>query len=292
MSDSPLPSARSKSVAGLVVTGQIALWLVFAVTFGLELARFVLADRSASESAHVRIVKAGYWSSLLVMELIMAGLVVYFMIKRPGNRLRLACLSVCHFSTILVLPMVMRDWSWAAVLYPWPHTLLAFDAATPRLVFWISMAVGFVAIPLMTLRWGRNGFCGYVCPHGAFYTETYARCYRPHMGRLRALGRVIPPLYFGLMLAALAAILLCPSSAGVIRSIQKVTFFATAEFFYFVIAVPLIGGRSYCELICPLGYAIRGIERLRGGRKGRDNSGHDRTRQAHSCSSVPRVTPS
>ena len=28
---------------------------------------------------------------------------------------------------------------------------------------------------------------------------------------------------------------------------------------YFVIGIPLIGGRSFCTLICPLGYEIRKI---------------------------------
>ncbi|MBW2652423.1 MAG: 4Fe-4S binding protein [Deltaproteobacteria bacterium] len=31
----------------------------------------------------------------------------------------------------------------------------------------------------------------------------------------------------------------------------------------FVIGIPLIGGRSYCRLICPMGYFIRILVRLK-----------------------------
>ncbi|MGD9157795.1 MAG: hypothetical protein PVG39_05280 [Desulfobacteraceae bacterium] len=43
---------------------------------------------------------------------------------------------------------------------------------------------------------------------------------------------------------------------------QKLIYFITAEFFYFVIGVPLLGGRSYCTMICPMGYFIKQIRTL------------------------------
>jgi hypothetical protein len=44
-----------------------------------------------------------------------------------------------------------------------------------------------------------------------------------------------------------------------LRSAQKLVYFFTAELFYFVIGIPLLGGRSYCSLICPMGYFIRSM---------------------------------
>lgn len=241
----------------MALLGRLVLWLLFVATFGLELVKVVLEKGGSLGAVHVKMVAVGYWSSLMVLELVMAGLVIFFFIRYPVRRTRLITLSICHFSTILILPMAFKDWSWAAVLYPWPHTLLAFDSATPSPVFWISVMVGFVAIPLMTLRWGEKAFCNYVCPHGAFFGETYGRCYTPHMTRLSFLGRFLPQLYFLLMAVALVDILLFPSTLETVRSVQKLAYFGTAELFYFVLAVPLIGGRSYCALVCPLGYAIR-----------------------------------
>lgn len=245
----------------MTALGRFLLWILFLATFGLELVKVVAEHGALQGSAHAKLVAAGYWSSLMLLELVMAGLVVTFFIRHPERRWRLATLSLCHFLTILVLPMAFHDWSWTAILYPWPHTLLAFDAATPRLIMWISLTVGFGVLPLVTLLWGKRVFCGYVCPHGAFFAETYGRCFTPHMHRLKPLRRFLPPLYFLLMVVAAVDILLFPETREAVRGIQKLTFFATAELFYFVLAIPLIGGRSYCALICPLGYALGLIDR-------------------------------
>lgn len=248
----------------LRVIGQVALWLSFCIVFGLELLRLVFAWRPTTEPAHERIVKlltAGYFSSLLVLELLMAALVVYFFVRYPTRRWRLACLSICHFTTILALPIALGNWSWVAILYPWPHTLMAFDPATSSLFFWISMVIGFGIVPGMTFFWGRQAFCGYVCPHGAFYAETYGRCFHQHMNRVRPFDKILPPLCFGLMSAALVGILLFPAMLPQVRTVEKMAFFGAAELFYFVVGIPLIGGRSYCRLFCPLGYAIRLIDK-------------------------------
>lgn len=68
---------------------------------------------------------------------------------------------------------------------------------------------------------------------------------------------------FFLMTIALLIILIIPEAVTPIRRFQKIVFLITAELLYFVILVPLVGGRSYCNLICPLGYAIKHIGTLR-----------------------------
>jgi hypothetical protein len=57
------------------------------------------------------------------------------------------------------------------VLYPWPHSLQAFDPATPQTAFVLSLGMGFVLAPFLTYKWGIKGFCGYICPHGAFFLK-------------------------------------------------------------------------------------------------------------------------
>jgi polyferredoxin len=127
----------------------------------------------------------------------------------------------------------------------------------------LSILVGFVIVPVITYRWGVKAFCGYVCPHGAFFSETYGRLFTPHPGRLKGLARFLPQTYFFLMVAALIGILLTPDSISPLRDVQKLAYFFTAEFFYFVIGIPLLGGRSYCRLICPMGYALILLLRLK-----------------------------
>jgi polyferredoxin len=65
------------------------------------------------------------------------------------------------------------------------------------------------------------------------------------------------------MTLALFSILFKPALIIPLRSVQKYVYFMTAEFFYFVIAIPLLGGRSYCRLICPMGYLMKRIVRLK-----------------------------
>lgn len=242
---------------------KISLWLLFTITFLSEFMIIVVELHPTEKFAKSGTLNAFFWSSLLMIEIIMAGLVVYYFIKHPPRRFRLATLSICHFSAILALPLIFHDWSWVGILYPWPHTLQAFDPSTPKIVFWLSLSIGFIVIPMLTIKWGVNGFCGHVCPHGAFFSETYGRLFRPHPKRLRNIGRYFPAVYFALMAIGLIGIFVIPSSVEQIRNIQKMTFFSTAELFYFVIGIPLIGGRSYCTLMCPLGFMIRQIVKIR-----------------------------
>ena len=65
------------------------------------------------------------------------------------------------------------------------------------------------------------------------------------------------------MAVALLFVIVLPSSILPIRSIQKLVYFFTAEFFYFVIGIPLLGGRSYCRLICPMGYFVESLVRYK-----------------------------
>jgi len=242
---------------------KISLWLLFTITFMTEFIKIVIELHPTEKFEKTGMISAFFWSSLFLIEIIMAGLIIYYFIKHPPRRFRLATLSISHFSVILALPLIFHDWSWTAILYPWPHTLQAFDPATPKTVLWISLVIGFIAIPLLTIKWGVNGFCGHVCPHGAFFSETYGRLFKPHPKRLQKIGHYFPLVYFGLMTVGLIVILTNPSSVESIRNIQKMAFFSTAELFYFIIGIPLIGGRSYCMLMCPLGFAIRQIVKIR-----------------------------
>jgi polyferredoxin len=162
-----------------------------------------------------------------------------------------------------VLPTLLNDWSWTCVLYPWPHSLQAFDPATPKPAFALSLVVGFILAPFLSYKWGMKGFCGYICPHGAFFSETYGRVFSSHPQRLHWFSKWVPPLYFALMTLALVGIVLVPEVIVPLRSVQKHIYFMTAEFFYFVIAIPLIGGRSYCRIICPMGYLMKRIVQLK-----------------------------
>jgi polyferredoxin len=69
------------------------------------------------------------------------------------------------------------------------------------------------------------------------------------------------------MVFALLVIAVAPALVVPMRSVQKFVYFSTAEFFYFVIGIPLLGGRSYCRLICPMGYWVRLMVRFKRGWK-------------------------
>lgn len=233
------------------------LWLLFFITFSIEFVKIVFELSPAIGHQKLGWTNAFFWSSLFLIEIIMAGMALYYLIKYPARRFRLITLSLCHFLVILLIPVALNNWSWTCVLYPWPHSLQAFDPATPAAAFYISLVVGFVVVPFLTYRWGAAGFCGYVCPHGAFFSETYGRVFPSRPASLKWAAKIIPPLLFFLMTVALLVITIAPSLVVPIRSVQKFVYFFTAEFFYFVIGIPLLGGRSYCRLICPMGYGVR-----------------------------------
>jgi polyferredoxin len=235
---------------------KIIVWFIFFVTFSAEFAKIVFELNPDYGHKSLKAANAFFWSSLLLIEIVMGGLVIYYMVNYSPRRLRLFVLSLCHFSVILVLPMVFDDWSWTCLLYPWPHSLQAFDPATPVIALYISLFVGFIIVPLVTVKWGVKGFCGYICPHGAFFSETYGRIFPSRPSRLNKIPRSIPPIYFTLMVLSLVIILVIPHTIAPLRTIQKLVYFFTAEFFFFVIGVPLLGGRSYCRLMCPLGYFV------------------------------------
>lgn len=238
-------------------TFRILIWIVFLSASVLGLLRMIIPGLVDVETA--KIISFFYWSGLFLIEIVLAVLTIYYFVKKPSRRTRLITLSICHFTLFLVLPLALNDWTYTAILYPWPHTLQAFDAKTSKTILWLSLFVGFCIIPLVSYIWGRKAFCGYICPHGAFISETYGRIFEQHPGRFVILNKLIPPIYFSVMTVALLVILILPETLTSIRNIQKAVFLTTAELLYFVVLVPLVGGRSYCNLICPLGYAIRKI---------------------------------
>ncbi len=236
---------------------KFLLWFLFFITFTAEFVKIVFELSPESGHKPLGMANAFFWSSLFLIEIIMGGFIVTFFIKYPSRRLRLLCLSACHFSVILLLPVLLDDWSWTSLLYPWPHSLQAFDPGTPQTAFILSLIVGFVIVPVITFKWGAKGFCGYMCPHGAFFSETYGRIFPARYNRLKWAGRFLPQTYFLLMTAALLGIIIIPDSIYPVRTVQKLVYFFTAELFFFVIAIPLIGGRSYCRLLCPMGYYVK-----------------------------------
>lgn len=239
------------------------LWLFVTAIFAADFVKIILDLSLVSGSVHQRFLTIFFRSSFFVFELIMGGLIVYFMVRHPERRLRLLSLALFHYASVLVLPLAFRDFTWMAVLYPWPQTLLALDPKTTLLVSTLSLLVGFVVIPSLTFLWGAKGFCGYVCPHGAFYSEAYGRLFSPPAGRLDGLRKYFPPLYFFAMSVALALILTVPATMEPVRNIQKVVFFLTSQMFYLIIGVPVIGPRSYCTHFCPIGYEIKYLIKLK-----------------------------
>ena len=183
--------------------------------------------------------------------------------KYPARRIRLLSLLFFHFVGVLVIPMATKNFTTMAILFPWPLTLTAFDRAAPHAILIASLFVGFLVIPIITRRWGAKAFCGYVCPLGGFYSESFGRLFNPKPGKLKWLRKWGPPINFILMLAALAAILLIPATLDPIRTVQKQVFFLLSQVLYFVIGIPLVGARSYCTHLCPLGLEINWIARLK-----------------------------
>ncbi|TAL18201.1 4Fe-4S binding protein [bacterium] len=232
------------------------LWVFVTAIFAVDFAKILMDTSLIAGSMHQQMINTFLRSIFALFELIMACLIIYFMIKYPERRLRLLSVSFFHYTFILFLPIAFKDFTWMAVLYPWPQTLLAFDPKTSWLVSALSLFVGFVVVPLLTFRWGKKGFCGYVCPHGAFYSEAYGRLFSPPAGRLKWLRTYLPRLYFLFMAVALALIFLVPSALDPVRQTQKVAFFLASQMLYLVVGVPLVGARSYCTHCCPLGYEI------------------------------------
>lgn len=65
------------------------------------------------------------------------------------------------------------------------------------------------------------------------------------------------------MCFALVLILTVPAAFEPVRNVQKVSFFLTAQFFYLIIGVPLIGPRSSCTHFCPVGFEVQYLTKLK-----------------------------
>jgi hypothetical protein len=241
----------------------LALWAFVATIFAVDLVKIAMDVSLIAQSLHQKFLATFLRSTFGLFELIMAGLIIHFAIRFPERRLRLASVAFFHYLTVLALPLAFRDFTWMAVLYPWPQTLLAFDPRTTRLVAVLSLVVGFGVIPALTLIFGAKGFCGWVCPHGAFYSEAFGRLFSPPAGRLAWLRRCGPPAYFLFMTGALASLLLFPSTIERVRHLQKVTFFVASQLLYLVVGMPLMGARSYCTHLCPIGLEVSWLVRAR-----------------------------
>lgn len=160
---------------------KFLLWFLFFVTFTSELLKIVFEFSPTIGHQQLNWANAFFWSSLFLMEIIMAGMIFYYVMRHSARRKRLITLFVCHFSVILLFPMFLNDWSWTCLLYPWPHSFQAFDPATPNTAFAVSLFVGFILAPFVTYVWGAKGFCGYLCPHGALFSETQSFNWRPFL---------------------------------------------------------------------------------------------------------------
>jgi polyferredoxin len=238
-----------------------ALLIFIVAIFSLDIYRRLTDFAVFSQSYHQHALNAVFRSTFGVFELAMIGIMIYFIRNYPARRIRLLSLLFFHIVGVLVIPMMTRNFTTMAIFYPWPHTLTAFDHASPAIVLIVSLIMGFIIIPLITLKWGGKAFCGYVCPHGGFYSESFGRLFNPKPGKLKLLRKWGPPVYFILMLVALAAILLIPTTLDPIRTVQKQVFFLLSQVLYFVIGIPLVGARSYCTHFCPLGLEINWIVR-------------------------------
>jgi hypothetical protein len=242
---------------------KLLLWGFVVTIFAVDLAKIAMDVSIVARSMHQQFLTTFLRSTFGLFELIMAGLIVYFAVTHPERRARLVSVAIFHYASVLALPLAFRDFTWMAVLYPWPQTLLAFDPKTTTLVAVLSLAVGFIGVPALTLVWGAKGFCGWVCPHGAFYSEALGRLFSPPAGRLPWLRRYGPPAYFLFMTVALASILFVPSVTEPVRQVQKVAFFLGSQLLYFVVGMPLVGPRSYCTHLCPIGLEVGWIVRAR-----------------------------
>ena len=92
------------------------LWLLFFITFSVEFVKIVFELSPAIGHQKLGMANAFFWSSLFLIEIIMAGMALYFLIKYPARRKRLVSLSLFHFSFILLIPVVLKNWSWTCVL--------------------------------------------------------------------------------------------------------------------------------------------------------------------------------
>lgn len=243
--------------------GIILLWSLFFFAFLIEACKMILDLAAYTTHSHKFMMDMVFRSIFLLIEIIIVSIAIYYMVKKPQRRVRLLSLLSLHVITILILPLTTRDFGWMGVLLPWPFTMMAFDPRISDVVSFCSLTMGFAVVPLLTIKWGVKGFCGYVCPIGGLYSETYGRLFSNPIGRLRSVGRLLPPIYFCFMALSLLLIWYQPALIAPLRKIQIIIVFIAAHFFYLVIGIPLVGARSYCNLICPLGYEIRKIVQIK-----------------------------
>lgn len=235
------------------------LLLFIAVMFLVDIYTMLTSPSNLSSSYHQRAINIAFRSAFGLFELIMIGIMVYFIVNYPSRRIRLLSLLFFHIAGVLVIPMGTRNFSFMALAFPWPQTLLPFAKTTPLMVFLASLIIGFILIPFITILWGRKAYCGYICPLGGFYSESLGRLFNPKPGKLPLLRRFGPPIWFAIMTLALLTILVFPSTLEQVRTVQKLLFFIFSQVLFFVVGIPFIGARSYCTHLCPLGFEIKWI---------------------------------
>ena len=83
---------------------KFSLWFLFFITFTSEFVKIIFELSPNIGHQQLGWANAFFWSSLFLIEIIMAGMVICHLVTHPARRKRLAVLSISHFSVILLLP--------------------------------------------------------------------------------------------------------------------------------------------------------------------------------------------
>lgn len=160
---------------------------------------------------------------------------------------------------------------WRAYGFVLPFPLNVFNVFTDR-PMWLWMAIALlqalVGVPLMVRRWGKGGFCGWVCPAGAL-AETMGDVHREKMphgplaNRLNMIGQGVLALVLALLALRFAAWSLGPRSWA--QTVFREAFSGLPFFNYTWLVVLFMAGavgigatfffsgRVWCRFACPLG---------------------------------------
>lgn len=160
---------------------------------------------------------------------------------------------------------------WRAYGLILPFPLNVFNVFTDR-PMWLWMAIALlqalVGIPLMVRRWGKGGFCGWLCPAGAL-AETMGDAHRekmphgPRANQLNMIGQGVLALVLALLALRFLAWSLGPRSWAqtVFREAFTGLPFFNYSWFVVLFAAGAVGlgatfffsGRVWCRFACPLG---------------------------------------
>jgi hypothetical protein len=119
--------------------GKFFFWLLFFAAFLFDSYILITAIVPDNLHSHQFMMNMLLRTVFLIIEIIIVGIAIYFIIKRPKRRARLISLLSFNLLTIAVLPMLTRDFAWMGALLPWPITLMAFDPSTSYFVIGIPL---------------------------------------------------------------------------------------------------------------------------------------------------------